>query len=105
MKKEINYIKLKYIYDCGTDYEYRKYDGTEFIYKIDEEDAKYDIIKSETKKIEGFDGNVFDIIEIFNNMCLWDTVIDEDAIEWLKDKYEYEAMDWFKDEYLIEEEE
>ena len=96
-------MKLNYIFDCDTDYEYRKYDGTEFVYELDDEDAKYDILKSEIKKIETFDGNIYDVIELFDNMCLWDTVFDEDTIEWLKDKYEYEAMEWFKENHLIEE--
>ena len=104
MKKEIKYIELEYTFDCGTDYEYRQYDGTDFVYKIDEEDAKYDILKAELKKIETFDGNIFDVIELFDNMYLWDTVIDEDTIEWLKDKYKYEAMAWFMEENMIEEE-
>ena len=105
MKKEIEYIELYYTFDCGTDYEYRQYDGTDFVYKIDIEDAKYDILKAEIKKIETFDGNIYDVIDLFDNMFLWDTVIDEDAIEWLKDKYKWEAMEWFKDEHYIETEE
>ena len=52
MKKEIEYIELNYTFDCETDYEYRQYDGTDFIYKIDIEDAKYDILKPEIKKLE-----------------------------------------------------
>lgn len=105
MKKEINYIDLKYTFDCGTDYAYREYDYTDFIYKIDEEDAKYDIIKYEIKRLEQ-DWNPYDIIELFDNMYLWEHIWDdEDTIEWLKDKYESDAMAWFKEQHLIEEEE
>ena len=96
MKKEINYIELKYTFDCEYDYEYRKYDGTEFVYKIDEEDAKYDILKAEIKKLE-LDWNTYDLIDLFDNMCLWDVIFDEDTMEWLKEKYESEAMEWFKE--------
>lgn len=89
-------IKLEYEFDSGTDYEYIKYDGTQFVYELDEEDAKYDILKSEIKKLE-LDINPFDLIDLFDDMCLWENIFDEDTIEWLKDKYKYEAMSWFKD--------
>lgn len=104
MKKETNYIKLKYTFDCGTDSTYRDYDYTDFVYKIDEEDAKYDILKDEIKKL-GIDWNTYDLIELFDNMCLWEHIFNEDTIEWLKEKYESDAMDWFKEQHLIEEEE
>jgi hypothetical protein len=104
MKKETNYIKLKYEFDSDYDDKYRKYDGEDFVYKIDEEDAKYDILKPEIKKLE-LDWNIYDLIDLFNNMCLWDVIFDEDTIEWLKDKYESDAMAWFKEQHLIEEEE
>lgn len=100
MKKEIKYIELEYTFDCDTDYEYREYDGIEFVYKIDEEDAKYAIAKSEIKKLE-LDVNPFDLIEIFDDMLLWDTLINDDTIEWLKGENRYEAMEWFKEEHLI----
>lgn len=104
MKEEIEYIELNYTFDCETDYEYRRYDGTNFIYKIDIEDAKYDILRPEIEKLN-LDVNTFDLIDLFDNMYLWDVLIDDDCIEWLKDKYKWEAMEWFKDEHLIEEEE
>ena len=104
MKKETNCIKLKYEFDSDYDDRYRKYDGEEFVYKIDEEDVKYDILKPEIKKLE-LDWNIYDLIDIFDNMCLWDVIFDEDTIEWLKDKYESDAMTWFKEQHLIEEEE
>ena len=99
-----NEIKLKYTFDCGCDYEYRKYDGTDFVYKIDIEDAKYDILTPEIEKMGNF-CSVFDLIELFDNMCLWENIFDEDCNEWLKEKYESEAMEWFKEQHLIEEEE
>ena len=102
MKKEINYIELKYTFDCGCDYEYRDYDYVDFIYKIDEEDAKYDILKLEVERMGNF-CSVHDLIELFDNMCLWENILDdEDTIEWLTDKYEDEAMEWFKEEHYIE---
>lgn len=97
-------MKFNYIFDCGADYDYREFDGTDFIYKIDEEDAKYDILKSEIKKLN-LDWNTYDLIELFDEMYLWEYIFDDkDTIEWLKDKYKWQAMEWFKEEHLIEEE-
>lgn len=95
-------MKFNYIFDCGTDYEYRRYDGTEFVYELDDEDAKYLILKSEIKKLE-LDINPYDLIDLFDSMYLWDYIFDEDTIEWLKGMYKWEAMSWFKDNHLIEE--
>jgi hypothetical protein len=91
-------LKLKYEFDCGCDYEYRDFDGEEFIYEVDIEDIKYDIIKSEIKKLE-LDINTFDVIEILDSLLLWDNLIDEDEA-WYD--YKREAMAWFKDEHPIE---
>lgn len=105
MKKEIKYIELEYTFDCGCDYDYREFDGTDFVYKIDEDDAKYDILKPEIKKLE-LDVNPFDLIDLFDNMYLWEYIFDdEDTIEWLKEKYESDAMAWFKEENFIQTEE
>ena len=94
-------MKLKYEFDCGADYEYIDYEGTEFIYEVDDDDIKYDIVKSEIKKLE-MDINPFDLIDIFNDMLLWDNLIDEDEI---KSEYKNAAMSWFKDNHKEEDHE
>ena len=99
MKKEIEYIELQYEFDCGLNFEYRQFDGEKFVYKIDIEDVKYDIVKSEIKKLE-LDINPYDLIDIFDDMCLWDGLIDLDEIKY---DYENDAMAWFMEENMIEE--
>lgn len=99
MKKETKYIKIEYEFDCGLNFEYRKFDGEKFVYKIDIEDVKYDIIKSEIKKLE-LDLNTYDVIDIFDDMLLWNGLINEEEI---KNRYKADAMEWFMEENMIEE--
>lgn len=105
-KKEINYLELHYDFDSEyIDDRYRKYDGTPFIYKIDEENAKYDIVYDEVKR-EEMEINVLDVVAIMDNLYCWDELLnDENIIDWLKEQYINEAMHWFAEENYIEEEE
>lgn len=102
MKKETKTLKLIYEFNCGLngiDYEYRQYDGELFIYEKDIEDIKYDIIKSEIKKLE-LELNPYDVIDIFDDMLLWDDLID---IEEIKQEYKNDAMQWFRENHSVEE--
>lgn len=100
--KNNNKLAIKYEFECclnGVDYEYIKYDGQEFIYEIDVEDIKYDIVKSEIKKLE-LELNPYDVIDIFNDMLLWDGLID---IEEIREEYKHDAMQWFRENHSVEE--
>ena len=80
------------------------FNGVDYTYILDDEYAKYDILKPEIKKLE-LDWNTYDLIELFDNMCLWDHIFNEDTIEWLKDKYKWEAREKFEEENHVETEE
>ncbi len=74
------------------------FNDVDYTYILDDEDAKYDILKDEIKKLE-LDWNTYDLIELFDNMCLWDNILEnEDTIEWLKDKYRSEARAQYEDD-------
>lgn len=98
-------VKLGYVFDSDfgkeSDFlenEWDRYDGDDFVYELDKEDAKRTIVKIYLKNSK-LDLDIEDVVELLDEMDYngdidWNKIIDRSS-DWLKDYYLKEAMDWF----------
>ena len=99
---------MKITFEFDSDYvddKYSCYNGIEFVYEIDDEDIKYDLVACECKR-EEIEINKLDVITIMDNLYCWDSILEnEDTIDFIREKYMSEAMNWYADEHYIMSEE
>lgn len=79
-------MKLKYVFE-----------GIEFIFELDNEDAKWEVVNRATKKLE-MDINRLDVVDILDELDVWETIFDTNTINWLTNKYKDEARNKFEEE-------
>lgn len=106
-KEEKKTIVLDYEFDSWYDEDYEEYDGEEFEYEVDIDEAKEFIVESYIDLVSGNKKNIVEFVKILNELhdeelIEWENIFDKDENqEYLKDHFEKEAMEWFIDEHHI----
>lgn len=108
MNIEKKKYKLYYAFNCRytTKSEYFKYDGDEFPYSIDYDEAKNVIMENYVDIIKVDRSNIEDFIKLVEELdgeelITWEKIfeINKDVLE---EYFEHEAMEWFMENHYVE---
>lgn len=106
-KEEKKTIVLDYEFDSWYDEDYEEYDGDEFEYEIDIDEAKEIIVESYIDLVSGDKKNIVEFVKILNELhdeelIEWENIFDKDENqEYLKDHFKKDAMEWFVEQNYI----
>lgn len=103
-----NKIKLYYRFDsrCTVKSEYFKYDGDEFCFPIDIDEAKNVIMENYVDIINVNRSNIEDFIKLIEELdgeeiISWEKIFESNK-DFLEEYFEHEAMEWFMENHYVE---